>query len=162
MTTEADRQAALEVLRGFEVDEGWTESVEQGSPDWLVDLCSQLARAYREADLDWLLEHAHPEMVISQPEALPGASTYAGRDGLIENFLDWPRQWEDFQVEPKRIFAIRDRVFVIDAIHRGRSLKMDVEVEGPVVWLFTYEGDLMRRWQMFLSVDEAVEAAGAG
>jgi ketosteroid isomerase-like protein len=162
MTTEADREAAVAVLRDSGVHAGWMEAVEPDSPEWLVDLVADLTRAYREADLDWLLEHTHPEAEITQPDALPDARTYSGREAMIENFLDWPRQWEDFRIEPRRVFAIRDGVFVIDAIHRGRSLTMGVEVEGPVVWLFTYEGDLMRRWQMFLSVEEAVEAAQAG
>ena len=162
MATDADRDASAELLREFEVHRGWTDAIDPDSPEWLVSLVADLTRAYRDADVDWLLEHTHPEAVIEQPKALPDATVYRGRDGLLENYMDWPSQWEDFEVEPRRIFAVRDGVFVIDAIHRGRSLGMGVEVEGPVVWLFTYEGDLMRRWQMFLSVDEAVEAAGAG
>lgn len=161
MTTEADRDAAAELLREFGVHEGWTTAIDPGSPDWLVALLADLTRAYRDADVDWLLEHTHPEAVIEQPKEFPDPTSYHGREGLLENYMDWPRQWEDFAVEPRRIFAVRDGVFVIDAIHRGRSLTMGVEVEGPVVWLFTYEGDLMRRWRMFLSVDDALEAAEA-
>jgi hypothetical protein len=162
MTTEADRQAAIEVLREFDVNEAWIEAIDAGAPNWLVERCTDLARAFREADLDWLLEHAHPELVISQPEGLPDANTYLGPDGIVENLLDWPREWENFRIDPQRIFAVRDGVFVIDAIHRGRSLRMGFEMEGQVVWLLTYEGDMLRRWQMFRTVDEAREAAGAG
>ena len=36
---------------------------------------------------------------------------------------------------------------------------MGLEVEVEVIWLFTYDDDVMRRWDMFLSLDDALEAA---
>ena len=63
------------------------------------------------------------------------------------------------RVEPKRIFALDEGRFVVSGIHSGRSLKMGLEVEVEVIWLFTYDDDVMRRWDMFLSLDDALEAA---
>lgn len=104
------------------------------------------------------LAHTHPELEIVQPPEFPDPRTYRGLDGLIEALLDWPSEWEDFAVEPKRIFALGDKV-VVDAIHRGRSRRMEIEVEAQVVWLFSFEDDRTRRWDMFMSIDDAERAA---
>jgi hypothetical protein len=72
---------------------------------------------------------------------------------------------EDIQVagsseEDLRKQAIDDSRCVVRAIHHGRSRVADLEVEAEIVWLFTYEDGLMRRWDMFMSLDDALRAAG--
>ena len=45
------------------------------------------------------------------------------------------------------------------AIHRGLSRRMGIEVEVEIVWLYTLRQGLLSRWQMFVSLDDAVRAA---
>jgi ketosteroid isomerase-like protein len=119
----------------------------------------QTVDAYRAGDLEWLLQQTHPEAEIVQPPEIPGASTYRGREGMIDALLDWPREWEDFQVEPKRIFAVDDDQVVVVALHRGRSRRIEIEVEAEIAWLFTRRDGLTTRWDMFMSVEQALSAA---
>jgi ketosteroid isomerase-like protein len=153
------RRGARQVMVDLDVGDDWFEALDPDSPAWLRDWTLQTVEAWRAGDLDWVLEYSHPEIEIVQPHELPDARTYNGRDGVIEALLDWPREWEDFQVEATRIFAVDDERIIVDTIHRGRSLKMGIEIEAPIVWLFTREGDLTRRWDMFTSVDQALAAA---
>lgn len=162
MTTEADRQAATRVVEQFDVGPKWMEALDPDAPEWLVAVHTDWVRAYREADMDWILEHSHPDLLIVQPKELPDGNSYTGRDGMVQNLLDWPREWEDFQVDPQRVFAVREGVYVIDGIHRGRSIKMGYEIEAQIVWLLTVEDGLLRRWEMFLNVEDAVAAGEAG
>ena len=113
---------------------------------------------WRAGDLDRMLAQSHAEIVVVQPPELPDARTYHGHEGVIDALLDWPREWEDFSVEPTRVFAVGDDRVVVDTIHRGRSLRMGIEIEAPIVWLFTQEGGMTRRWDMFTSVEQALEA----
>ena len=108
---------------GVEVD-AWLRAVDPDSPERIVDWTRQTADAWQRGDLERLLERSDPEIVIVQPRELPDARTYRGHDGVIEALLDWPREWENFQVEPKRIFALDDDRVVVDTVHRGRSLRM--------------------------------------
>ena len=40
---------------------------------------------------------------------------------------------------------------------------MGIEIEARIVWAFSFDGDgLVRRWDMYASVDQALEAIGAG
>ena len=146
-------------MRSFEMDDKWLTALDADSPEWLLTLQRESIDAYRTGDINWLLENTHPEIEIVQPAEFVDGRTYRGLDGLIEALLDWPREWEDFRLEPKRIFALDDTRAVVDAIHRGRSRTMGVEVEAQIVWLLTFEEGRTRRWDMFMNVDDALNAA---
>jgi ketosteroid isomerase-like protein len=156
---EARRQTAIDTMRSFRMDERWLEAVDDDSPEWLRDLMATYVRIYSSGDLDALLAESHPEIEIVQPAEFPDRQTYRGHRGVVANLLDWPREWKDFHVEPNRIWEAGDGVFLIDATHSGRSLRMGIEVEVQIFWLFAFEDGLMRSWRMFTSLDEAQEAA---
>jgi ketosteroid isomerase-like protein len=155
---EDQRERARETMRGLGFDDRWLDAADQDSPEWMLERLRETVEAYRSGDLDWVLEQSDPEIAIAQPREFPDAGTYRGHEGVIEAILDWPKQWESFELEPKRIFAINDHQFVVVAIHRGRSRQMEIDVEAEFVWLFTLRDGKTRRWEMFLSLDQALEA----
>jgi ketosteroid isomerase-like protein len=154
-------EAARQVLRDFDMGEEWDAVVEDGIPGELASLQGELIDAYRRADVEWLLEHTDPEVEITQIPELPGASTYRGRDGFLDALLDWPRQWQDFRIEPLRVFAVGDDHLVIASIHHGRPASVDIEVQAEIVFLMRWRDRCMTDWNMFMTVDEAVAAAQA-
>jgi ketosteroid isomerase-like protein len=153
------RRRARQVMVDLEVGEDWLDAVDPDSPAWLSEWVRELYSVWSTGDLDRMLAQTHPEVEIVQPHELPDARTYHGREGLIDALLDWPREWEDFAVEPKRVFAVGDEI-VVETVHRGRSLRMGIEIEAAIVWLFTREGELTRRWDMFTTIEQALQAAG--
>jgi ketosteroid isomerase-like protein len=154
-------EAVRQVLRDFHMDESWNAAIEDGIPPELASLLDELLDAYRRADIDWLLEHTDPEVEITQIAELPDARTYRGCEGFVDALLDWPLQWQDFQVEPLRLFAVGDDHLVIASIHRGRPASVDIEVEAQIVFLMRWRDRLLTNWNMFMTVDEAVAAAQA-
>jgi len=154
-------EAVRQVLRDFHVGDEWDAAVDDGIPPELAGLLREMLDAYRRADVDWLLEHTDPNIVITQIAELPGARTYRGCEGFIDALLDWPLQWQDFQVEPLRLFAVGDDHVVIDSINRGRPASMDIEVEAEIVFLMRWRDRLLTDWNIFMTVDEAVAAAQA-
>jgi ketosteroid isomerase-like protein len=155
------REAARQVLLDFDMDEKWDEAVEEGIPPELAGLLTELLDAYRRADVEWLLEHTHPDVEITQIRELPGARTYRGCEGFIDALLDWPLQWQDFQIEPLRLFAVGNDHLVIASIHRGRPASVDIEVEAEIVFLMRWRDRLLTDWNIFMTVEEAVAAAQA-
>ena len=143
------------------MDRDWLGSLDPDSPPWVVEWQRGTVDAYRAGDLEWLLERTDPEIEIVQPPEIPGGRSYRGLEGLIDALLDWPLEWEDFSVEPKRIFALDDNRAVVIAVHRGRSRTMGIEVEAEIVWLFSLRDERVRRWDMFMSLDAALEAAAS-
>jgi ketosteroid isomerase-like protein len=138
------------------MDQGWANALDADSPEWLVEFWKETVAAYAAADLNRILLQVDPEIMIQQPAELPGAASYHGHEGFVENVLDWPREWEGFRVEPRRVFSPgADRVVVI-GLHSGRSLRMGVEMKAEIVWVYTLRDGLITRWDMYLSLDEAL------
>jgi ketosteroid isomerase-like protein len=154
-------EAVRQVLRDFQMGDEWVAAIEDGIPPELAGLLHELLRAYRDADVEWLLEHTDPNVEITQIAELPGARTYRGCEGFIDALLDWPLQWQDFQIEPLRLFAVGDDHLVIASIHRGRPASADIEVEAEIVFLMRWRDRLLTDWNIFMTVDEAVAAAQA-
>ena len=154
-------EAARQVLRDFHMGDEWDDVVDDDIPPELSDIQRELIDAYRNADVEWLLEHTDPDVVITQIPELPGSRTYRGREGFLDALLDWPTQWENFTVEPLRLFAVGDDHLAIATINRGRPPSMDIEVEAPIVFLMRWRDGLMTDWNIFMTVDEAVAAAQA-
>jgi ketosteroid isomerase-like protein len=154
-------EAVRQVLRDFDMGDEWNAAIEDGIPPELASLLDELLQAYRDADVEWLLEHTDPNIVITQIAELPGARTYRGCEGWVDALLDWPLQWQDFQIEPLRLFAVGEDHLVIASIHRGRPASADIEVEAEMVFLMRWRDRLLTDWNMFMTVDEAVAAAQA-
>jgi ketosteroid isomerase-like protein len=152
-------EAARDVLRQIGVDDAWKAAMDPHMPPALRQLTLDMLDAYERLDIDWLLAHCTPDIVITQPAEFPDARTYRGEDALAVALVEWPSQWQDFQMKPRRIFALGDEWLVIVTLHRGRPASADIEVEAEIVFLLLVRDGLVARWQMFLSVAEALKAA---
>jgi ketosteroid isomerase-like protein len=152
-------QAARDVMRQVIARGDWDGALDPDLPPELMEFCQGIVDAYRRGDLDWLLEHSHPDVEIVQVPEIPDSRTYTGRDGMIDALLDWPRQWEDFRVLPERIFAPDSESVVVQAVHGGRPQSMDIEVEAEILFVFHVPDGRMARWDMYLTLDEALSRA---
>jgi ketosteroid isomerase-like protein len=149
-------------MRRVVTDDKWVEVLDPDSPQWMVALQRELVDAYRAGDLQWVLDHSHPDIEIVQPPEFPDARTYRGLEGVVDAFLDWPNEWEDFEVEPTRIYALDDDLVIVEAIHRGRSRAMGIDIEAEIFWLYRLDDGRTRRWEMFMSREAALTAARTG
>jgi ketosteroid isomerase-like protein len=152
-----DRHAAArDVVRQLSIGEHWLTVAEPPIPVPLLEAITDSLRAWERNDLDWLIRNCHPQLVIRQVPEIPDSRTYVGPDALVEALLDWPRQWEDFSMEPRRVLAADDEHLIVVALHGGRPHSMDIYVEAEIAFLFRYLDGLLVTWDMFLTVDEAL------
>ena len=151
--------AARDVVRQLSVGEDWLAVAEPPIPVELLEVITESLRAWERNDLDWLIGNCHSELVIRQVPEIPDSRTYAGPDAFVDALLDWPRQWEDFSMEPRRVLAADDEHLIVVALHRGRPHSMDIHVEAEIAFLFRYVDGLLVTWDMFLTVDEALGRA---
>jgi len=157
--TEDRHEAARDVIRKMGFGPDWEAAIDPDMPPALHELTVETLRAYERADIDSLLAGVDPELVITQPPEFPDSRSYSGDDALVDSLLDWPRQWDDFHIDPRRIFAADDEHVVIVGLHRGRPHSFDMEVEAEIAFLVRYRDALITRWDMFLTVDEALSRA---
>lgn len=159
MTTENRHEAARDVMRQLDIDEGWLAVADPDIPPDLFQTLTDSLRAWGRTDLDWLIDWCDPEIVIRQVPEIPDSSTYTGPEALVDALLDWPRQWDEFHIDPRRIFAADDEHLVVVALHRGRPPSMDIHVELEIVFLVRYRGPRLLAWDMFLTPEEALRRA---
>jgi ketosteroid isomerase-like protein len=152
-------QAAREVMRQVAARGDWEGAFDPDLPPAIAAFARDIVDAYRRGDLAWLLEHTDPDVEIVQVPEIPDAQTYTGREGVVDALLDWPRQWEDFRIHPHRIFAADPENLIVMAVHGGRPHSMDIEVEAEIVFVFHVRDGLMARWDMYLTLDEALSRA---
>jgi ketosteroid isomerase-like protein len=152
-------ETAREVMRQLALGPEWQRVIDPDMPIALRELTEGLIDAYRRGDLEWVLEHTDPEIEIVQVPDMPDAKTYRGREGLIDALLDWPLQWHDFRIEPRRVFAAGPDNLIMVALHKGRPHSMDIEVEAEITFAMHWRDGLATRWDMFLTVDEALGRA---
>ena len=152
-------EAARNVARRLITGDAWEPAIDDDVPPELRELFVGVLDTYRRGDLEWLLEHADPEIEIVQVPEIPDRQTYRGHQGFIDAILDWPRQWEDFHIAPRAIFAVGDDQLIIDAIHSGRPHSMDIRVETEIVFATRWRDGRLANWDMFLTVEEALGRA---
>ena len=152
-------EATRQVMRQLAGDAHWEAVTDADMPAELRELVAGFSTAYREGDLEWLLDHTDPEIEIVQVPEIPGSRTYTGHEGMVDAILDWPLQWENFHIEPQRVFAPNPDNLIVVAIHGGRPHSMDIEVEAEIVFVFRWRDGRATRWDMYLTLDEALRRA---
>ncbi|MGH2951212.1 MAG: nuclear transport factor 2 family protein [Solirubrobacterales bacterium] len=108
----------------------------------------------------WQLDRLHPEVEIdaSALPGLPEGNRARGHQGWFEFWRAWLVPWESFEYTPKRWLDGGDRV-VMEFVQRGR-LAGGLEYATRISNVWTFRGDVVVRLQMFITWDEALEAAG--
>ena len=152
-------EAAREVMRQVAARGDWDAAFDPDLPPELAEFSRDFVDAYRRGDLEWVLKHMDPEVEIVQVPEIPDARTYTGHDGLVAALLDWPRQWEGFRIHPERIFAPDPENLIVKGVHGGRPHSMDIEVEAEIVFVFRWRDGRATRWDMYLTLDEALGRA---
>ena len=131
----------------------------QATPQKNIELVQAAFDAYFRGDESAMLDHAAPDVVVTQFPDQPDVQDYHGHEGLLQVMAEWTGIWDDWSVEILRTREIGDSVLVA-ARQRGRGKSSGAHVEGEVAFVFTVRRDKIARWQMFHSEQQALEAIG--
>ena len=126
-----------------------------------VEIVQSAFAAFIRGDTDAVLQLCAKDIVITQPPELPGASRHQyGHSGVLEAFAIWPEQWDEYRIEPPRVIADPGDRVVVASRTAGRGKQSGVEVEMEFAFLFTVREGKIAEWQIFVSEDQALDAAG--
>ena len=90
----------------------------------------------------------------------PGRSEFRGLDEF-NDFLDaWIEPYEGWSYEVETILDAGGNRVVATVRQRGKPRGSDSWIEGSFAIVYTIEGELIQRGQVYASADEALEAAG--
>jgi ketosteroid isomerase-like protein len=126
-----------------------------------VNVVQSAFDAFIRGDTDTVLQLCAQDIVITQPPELPGVSPRQyGHSGVLEAFAIWPEQWDEFRIDPPRVVTDPGDYVVVSARTRGRGKQSGIEVDMDFSFLFTVRKGKITEWQIFVSEDQALEAAG--
>lgn len=103
----------------------------------------------------------HPDFVwdLSNFTGWPEQQIYPGVEGANRFISDWREAWDEWEWEVRSLHEAGDKVVAI--LHQaGCSKGTGVRVEMDFAQLFTVEGGLQVRMDMYDDPDEALAAAG--
>jgi ketosteroid isomerase-like protein len=117
--------------------------------------------AFNRDDFDVFAERLHPEVEWHSSGAFPGLEpVYHGPDGVREWWGLLRDPFESFVIEPELAEEHGDALLTavnFRAVGRGSG----VEVVLPFAHVFWFEGELVRRFRSFTSLEEARAALDA-
>jgi ketosteroid isomerase-like protein len=107
-----------------------------------------------------MAERCTPDVVIAQPPETPDATVYVGPTALIEAVEGFPRDWEDFRVDLTEVLDVSDEVVLSVCRNRGRGRISGLAMDMDMFYVLRIHAGRMARMQIFLSREQAVQAAG--
>jgi ketosteroid isomerase-like protein len=125
-----------------------------------VELGRRTFEAIQRGDFAFVQNMMAPDAVIVQPPEVPDAKTYEGPDAIRRGWEDWPRQWEDFQIELVEVVDVDDDTLISVTRQRGRGRDSGIEMDFEVFFVTYGRAGLITRMEMFFSREQAVKAVG--
>jgi ketosteroid isomerase-like protein len=125
-----------------------------------VELTRSAFEAFERGDVEWMQRRCAPDVVIVQPPEIPDAKTYRGAEAIAQMIDDWPKQWEEFRLEVTEIIDVSDDVLVSGTRHTGRGRTSGIELDFEVFYVGRLRDGKLARMEMFLSREQAMQAAG--
>jgi ketosteroid isomerase-like protein len=99
------------------------------------------------------------DVVYVASSSMPGGDIYHGREGVLRWFVNWRREWGDYELEVVRIEDLGDRVLTIER-NRATGKRSGAVVDMETGSLWTVREGKVVRWEGFASAAEALHAAG--
>jgi ketosteroid isomerase-like protein len=126
-----------------------------------VDAVRRSLDGWNRGDVDAWLEAAHPEIEWSSEvlKRVEGAETVRRGPAELRRFWDeWHSVW-NFTIDVSEIRDLGDSVVAL-ARFRTRGKGSGIDLEGPVAYVFEFDGGLARKVRAYLDPSQALQAVG--
>jgi uncharacterized protein len=105
-----------------------------------IEFAKAAYEAIARADLDWMQEHTHPDVVFQQGGRFPTAGTFNGRDAMFGHFMEFMTIVGSFSLEPHDFLGSEQRVAVHLTVTTGVG---DKQLSFDEVHLWTIADGLL-------------------
>jgi ketosteroid isomerase-like protein len=120
----------------------------------------ELLAAYEQGDEDKVRDSIDPEGEIYGAPGLVNSGTYYGYEG----FRKWIDQWREAMAEEHfelgEIIEVDESVLVVPAHVSGRGASSGLEIDQLFGWLYEWRDGRATKFHVYVTVEEAMEAAG--
>jgi ketosteroid isomerase-like protein len=123
-----------------------------------LELVREALAAFQDGELDRAFEFAHSDMISFRAPPLPDSQTYRGVEGVLQMYVDWTADFEDFEMEALEFLDAGDRV-IVEILQRGKGKASGVMVEGRFWFVYTLADGKIARQDVYASREQALESA---
>jgi ketosteroid isomerase-like protein len=121
------------------------------------EIIARMFQAFNRGGVEALAEFLDPEVVFSEPPEQPGATTFYGRERVLEGFGRWSENWAAQQSVIERVIERGDTVVVLT---REKLVGRDgIAVEQASGIVFTFRNQKVLRFDAYWDQSKALEAA---
>jgi ketosteroid isomerase-like protein len=116
--------------------------------------------AWSRDDFEAFRKMLHPDVEWHSSGAFPGLEpVYHGHEGVAKWYRTLREPFETFTIEPLE-FTEHGDALVVDVTFHAVGKESGVEVRLPFAHVFWFEGDLIRRYASYRTLDEALAQVG--
>lgn len=131
-------------------------------PDDDVEVARNGFETLAEQGFEALLPLVHPEFEVTTPATMASEpDTYRGPDGVRRWFESFYEAMDEVELIPRSLEQIGDGVVLAHLTLRARGHHSGITAEQQPIALIRIEDRMMRRMELFQSVDEALAALAA-
>ena len=125
-----------------------------------VELVNRMLGAYLTGDQEALRSVIDPEGEIYGAPGLINSGTYIGYDGFQQWIRQWEEAWDETSYDLQEPIQVADSI-VVPAHIVARGAGSGVEIDSVFGWLFQFRDGRAVRFHVYVSLEEALEAARA-
>ena len=126
-----------------------------------IELARRALEYFNSGNRDALAAVTAPNAEIVPMRAALEGTVFRGEHAVPEFWAAIDETWEYTHIDGEEILECGEKVLIVGRL-RGRTRSTEVEVDSPMGWLLTFEGDKVKRLRTYTDVAEAREAAGLG
>ena len=125
-----------------------------------VEVVRAIYDAFNRGDTDAILELVDPAVSVEDRAVIDGA-TYEGRDGALRFLAFQAEAFNAQSVELEELVDTTDEIVAVIRL-RGEGPRSGVPLEGRFSHVWEVAGGVVRRLRVYVTKQEALEAAGRG
>ena len=125
-----------------------------------VEVVRAIYDAFNRGDTDAILELVDPAVLVEDRAVIDGA-TYEGRDGALRFLAFQADAFSAQSVELEELVDTTDEIVAVIRL-RGEGPRSGVPLEGRFSHVWEVAGGVVRRLRVYVTKQEALEAAGRG
>jgi ketosteroid isomerase-like protein len=125
-----------------------------------VEILRRGFEAFVPGDFDSALADVHEDFVATRVAPLPDITPYYGPEGLLQIFVDWTADFDEFEMSPEEFIDANAEQVVIRQRQRAVGARSGVPIEAEFWFVNTMRERKLLRLEIYASESQALKAVG--
>jgi ketosteroid isomerase-like protein len=125
-----------------------------------VEILRRGFEAFVRGDFDSALADVHEDFVATRVAPMPDITPYYGPEGLMQIFVDWTADFDEFEMSPEEFIDANAEQVIIRQRQRAVGARSGVPIEAEFWFVNTMRERKLLRLEIYASESQALKAVG--